>query len=143
MKDAEPERRDFRGPGPAVAVEIPPGELLDRIAGLEVRAARLPGLRARRRAAARLAELIAARDSALPATERLDALAEALREANADGWAVERDLRACESREDFGPGFVALARALRRLEGRRAALRAEIDRALGSAPAEEEARPDA
>jgi hypothetical protein len=51
---------------------------------------------------------------------------------NAALWAVEDALRDHEARGDFGPEFVEHARSVYRWNDRRAALKAEIDRRLGS-----------
>ena len=117
--------------GVRVTVEVGPGELLDRIARLQValeRGGAPPGL------AGELAALMAARDAALPASARLDALAEALAEVEAELAALRADLAGCEARGDFGPAFAALARAVEPLRDRRAALRAEVDALLAADP---------
>lgn len=119
------------GPG-RVRVEIPAGELVDRIVALEIEAARAATPDRRARAAGELGRLAAARDAALPACEELDALTEALREVQDDQRALEADLRACEAAGAFGPEFVALARSLAPLQDRRAELREEIDRLCGA-----------
>lgn len=121
---------DITQRGRGIGIELPPGELIERIAELEVDAERLGDRAARAEAARRLARFAAARDAALPPLPELDALAEALRDLIADQRALEADLRACEAAGVFGSDFVALARALLPLRDRRAALRREVDRLL-------------
>ncbi|MEC9434101.1 MAG: DUF6165 family protein [Pseudomonadota bacterium] len=121
----------------AVRVEISPGELIDKITILEIKARRLTDPGQRFNVAAELDALIAARDAALPALAVLDDLTDRLREINEDLWAVEDDLRGCESAGDFGAGFVALARSVYRLNDGRAAVKRRINLLLGSRLMEE------
>ncbi|SFI98580.1 DUF6165 family protein [Albimonas pacifica] len=124
-----------------VMVEISPGELIDKITILEIKSQRLSDPSRRFNVTTELELLVAARDAALPAPAELDDLTDALREVNGDLWSIEDDLRACESRGDFGPGFVALARSVYRLNDRRAALKREINLLLRSRLMEEKSHP--
>jgi len=63
---------------------------------------------------------------------RLDALASRLREINAHLWDVEELLRKHELADDFGAGFVELARSVYMLNDRRARLKTDISGLLGS-----------
>ena len=118
--------------GPRVMIEVSPGELIDRICRLEVLAQRLTTVEGRADAARELNALVLARDGVLPAMDGLDGLTEALADLHADLWSVHDDLRRHETRAEFGAGFVALARAVRNLDRRRAALRRRIDALLGA-----------
>lgn len=55
-----------------------------------------------------------------------------LLEVNTALWEVEDALRECERRSDFGARFVELARSVYRLNDRRAALKRDVNTALGS-----------
>jgi len=114
----------------AVSVEIPPGELIDRITALEVKAGRAddPGELARVRA--ELAGLAEARDRSIGSPAGLEELTAELRSANQARWRAEADLRACEREGDFGPRFIELARANCRLEDRREELKRQVDALL-------------
>ena len=125
----------------AVKVEISPGELIDKITILEIKARRLSDPGQKFNVSTELEALTTARDKALPATEALDDLTDRLREVNEDLWAVEEDLRGCEASGDFGPGFVALARTVYQLNDGRAALKRRINLLLGSRLMEEKSRP--
>ncbi len=113
-------------------VEVSPGELLDRLAGLEVEEARErdPARSAHVRAARQTLEA-AARES-LPDDAALSDLRARLRAAHEHLWDVEAALRGCEAAGDFGPRFAELARAARQANDRRAGLRRDIDRLLHS-----------
>ncbi|MEQ1566073.1 MAG: hypothetical protein ABMA64_10585 [Myxococcota bacterium] len=56
-----------------------------------------------------------------------------LRQVNRTLWEVEDALRECERQARFDHQFVELARAVYRANDRRAELKADIDRRLGSA----------
>ena len=119
-------------------VRIPqsPGEVCDRLAILALKVARIADPAARERARSLAGELRAAWDEAgLPDP---DALPEAPELAAVNGalWEVEDALRACEAAARFDADFVARARSVYRLNDRRAALKASIDRRLGSAGTE-------
>jgi hypothetical protein len=109
-----------------------PGEVIDRLAILELKVARLPDPAARERARSLARELRAAWDDAgLPAPSSLPEAAD-LAAVNAALWDVEDALRACEAAARFDDAFVAHARSVYRLNDRRAALKAAVDRRLGS-----------
>ena len=114
-----------------VNVDVSAGELIDRITILQIKVRRLP--RARRGDVKR--ELVAARttrDRLILSSKRLDDLTKALRAANSQLWNIEEELRGCERTGRFGPRFVELARAVYKTNDRRAALKREVDRLLGS-----------
>ena len=65
-----------------------------------------------------------------------------LLEVNGQLWTVEDDLRLLEAKQDFGEGFVQLARSVYFLNDKRAALKKSINLALGSALIEEKSYQD-
>ena len=113
------------------------GELFDKIAILEIKRDRLADAAQRANAEAELAALVQARDAALPPGADIDGEAGELRAVNEALWQIEDDIRDCERRGDFGPDFIALARAVYRTNDRRAAIKRRINTALGSAIVEE------
>lgn len=110
---------------------LSPGELIDRITILELKAQRLP---ASVQSAVRrdLALARAARDRELPYSERLQELCAELRAVNLVLWQLEERLRTCECEQRFDSEFVALARSVYRNNDRRAALKRSIDAAVNS-----------
>ncbi len=124
------------GPG-AVLVPVSPGELIDRIGILEIKAARFRDADKRRNVARDLARLAAVRDAGLTASAALAALAAELKAVNERLWEIEDALRGHEARGDFGAGFVTLARAVYQNNDRRSALKHRIDRLLGATIVEE------
>lgn len=60
----------------------------------------------------------------------------ALAAANRALWDIENALRAHEARQDFGPGFIALARSVYTRNDERAAIKARLNALFGSRLAE-------
>ncbi len=121
----------------SVAVEIAPGELIDKITILEIKRARIGDPDKLANVAHELALLSAARERALPASEALAGMTDELRTTNEALWDIEDRIRACEARAEFGAEFVALAREVYRTNDRRAAIKRRINELLGSAIVEE------
>ena len=116
----------------AVKVEISPGELIDRITILEIKAARIGDEAKRANIGVELSELTAARQGAVPVSARLTALTGELEEVNEALWDIEDDIRAPEAAGDFGPAFIELARAVYKTNDRRSAIKRKINELLGS-----------
>ena len=120
----------------SVTAEVSPGELIDKITILEIKAERIADagkLPAVRYALDRLA---ATRDQALPAGVERDRLTAELKRVNEALWEIEDAIRDCERAQDFGPRFVELARSVYRTNDRRAELKRALDELYGSAMTE-------
>jgi hypothetical protein len=125
-----------RPPGP-VLVEVAPGELLDKLTILEIKAARIADAAKLRHVREELRLLAAARDACLPASAELARLAAELRQVNEQLWDVEDELRRCEANRSFGARFIELARSVYKTNDRRAALKRRVNELLGSHLVEE------
>ncbi len=123
--------------GVAVAVEISPGELIDKITILEIKAERMADPAKLRNVRHELDLLSGIRERAFAPSPELARLTSELKEVNQTLWQTEDDIRDCERATDFGPRFIALARSVYRSNDRRAALKREIGALLGSAIIEE------
>ena len=119
-----------------ILVPISPGELLDKITILEIKLARIadPAKLANVR---RELEALGAVEATLGPADSLPALRQSLRAINETLWEIEDDIRDCERAGDFGPRFVELARAVYHTNDRRAAVKREVNLALGSRLIEE------
>ena len=118
-------------------VDLPLGDVVDRVTILQIKLTRLPGVDQRANVRRELASLIGRwKDSQL---REMDSLPEwgALTEVNEQLWDIEDQIRDHERRTDFGPSFIDLARRVYRLNDRRAALKRAINWELGSALIEE------
>ena len=120
-----------------ILVEIAPGELLDKITILEIKAERITDADKLHNVRTELAALRAVRDRAIPASTELEELTAGLRQVNETLWDVEVAIRLCDRNGDFGERFVVLARSVYRHNDRRATLKRRINELLGSAIREE------
>ena len=120
----------------SITVEIAPGELIDKLTILRIKAARIAD-------PAKVAnvvierDLLAARWYSLPGTDALNVLVAELAAINGALWQIEDDIRDCERTQDFGPKFIELARSVYKTNDRRAAVKRAINEALGSTIIEE------
>jgi hypothetical protein len=110
------------------------GELLDKISILEIKADRL---RAPEAAANAKRELALLRQAAGPLPPGAAVLCSALLAVNTRLWRIEDEIRAKDAAGDFGPGFVALARAVYHENDERGRIKQALNRLLCSALVEE------
>jgi hypothetical protein len=122
-------------------IDVPYGEVADRISILLLKEERLSGPIPIENTRRHLALLRAAWAEA--GLEPVDALSEwpELFAVNARLWDVEDALRECERQGRFDATFVELARSVYQLNDRRAALKRAIDTSLGSPLVEEKSHP--
>lgn len=131
--------RDRLGVSRPVLVEIAPGELLDKLTILDIKATRIIDAAKLKNVEIERAVLNTARDRSVPPLPDLEPLVAELRQVNEALWDVEDELRLCEQRGDFGPRFVELARSVYQRNDRRAALKRLINERLSSRIIEEKA----
>jgi hypothetical protein len=117
--------------GPVIPVSW--GELLDRISILHIKVGRLRGPDGRANAGRELALLRPLAAGAKGVAE----LSAALLAVNTRLWRIEDLIREKEAARDFGPEFVALARAVYRENDERGRIKQAINRVLRSALVEE------
>lgn len=125
-----------------IQIEVSPGELLDRISILQLKAASITDAIKLSNVRHELALQQATREAAIPPDEQLLRLERQLCQINLQLWQIEDDLRACEAAGDFGPRFVALARAVYLSNDQRSALKRQINVLLGSVIVEEKSYHD-
>ncbi|MBI5165779.1 MAG: hypothetical protein HY985_17985 [Magnetospirillum sp.] len=116
----------------AVLVPVSWGEVIDKITVLEIKSERLTDAAKLANVTRELAELAAVRDRDFAGHAGLAALAAELKTINETLWVIEDDIRDCERAKDFGPKFIALARAVYVTNDRRAAVKRRINELLGS-----------
>ncbi|MBF0168292.1 MAG: hypothetical protein HQL45_11745 [Alphaproteobacteria bacterium] len=121
----------------SILVEIPAGELIDKITILEIKAERIHDDAKLVNIRAELATLAQTRDQAMKASAELAALTAKLKSVNEALWVIEDDIRDCERAKDFGSRFIELARAVYITNDERANLKREINLLMGSRLIEE------
>jgi len=113
-------------------VPVSVGEVLDKISILEIKSERIAD-------ADKLANVRRELDCLLQvaADHRVPDLEPSLKEVNEQLWDVEDALRVLESKQNFGDDFIELARSVYVLNDQRAAIKKQINVAVGSALVEE------
>ncbi|RWA61923.1 DUF6165 family protein [Mesorhizobium sp.] len=120
-----------------ILVEIAPGELLDKISILEIKAASIADASKRANVLHELEQLSRVRGEHISESEALAGLYADLKAVNQALWVIEDDIRVEELNKRFGDRFVELARSVYRTNDRRAALKREINLLLNSTIVEE------
>ena len=113
------------------------GEAADKITILTIKSARLADAEKLDNVRRELAMLDAAFKAQAPQVPGFGDLFAQLMAVNEKLWAIEDDIRDCEAKGDFGPDFIALARAVYQTNDRRAQIKRAIDALLGSEIREE------
>jgi hypothetical protein len=121
----------------AVQIPVSFGEAADRITILTIKNERMSDAAKLDNVRKELALISDAFFANVALAPGFDALFAELKSVNAALWRIEDDIRDCESRGDFGPDFVALARAVYQTNDRRAEIKRAIDELLGSELREE------
>ena len=120
-----------------IEAPIATGELIDKITILQIKSERITDAAKLANVAVELALLNQRRAAALAADAAVAALETRLKSVNERLWELEDEIRECERRQDFGPGFVAAARSIYHTNDQRAALKRELNLATGSSLIEE------
>jgi hypothetical protein len=128
---------DTREGKSTVAVEISPGEVIDKITILQIKLERISDEQKLHNVRVELAVLSAALQRQVPSSPELDSLTTRLKQVNMRLWEIEDEIRLCERDKDFGERFVELARSVYKTNDRRAALKRQVNELLGSTLVEE------
>ena len=121
----------------SVQIDVSPGELIDKITILAIKAKHIKDSTRAENVRRELDILVAARDREITHTDALATLTLELQKVNEDLWSIEDDIRDCEAAEDFDAKFIKLARSVYKNNDRRAYLKQEINKLLGSRIKEE------
>ncbi len=122
-------------------VQTSPGEFLDKLTILEIKAERIADP-AKLKNVHRELEMLRVAWAASPLANRdVAALRADLKAVNERLWDTEDRLRAKEAAREFDADFVELARSVYRTNDRRAAIKRELNLALDSELIEEKSHP--
>ena len=124
-----------------IRIEVAPGELIDKITILEIKAERIGDADKLANVLAERETLTGALTAAVKPNREIDRLRADLKAVNEALWRIEDDIRECERGGDFAERFVKLARAVYRTNDRRSDLKRRINRHLGSRLVEEKSYP--
>lgn len=125
-----------------ILVPVSFGELLDKIAILQIKSERMSD-EAKLANVRKELDALSATWLAHPAAGHdIVNLRAQLKSVNERLWDIEDDIRRCEQRQDFGAEFIRLARAVYFENDERAAIKKQINLALGSSYVEEKSYQD-
>lgn len=122
---------------PSIKIDAVPGELIDKITILEIKAARIDDVEKRANVTDELATLTNAREFAIETSDQIHELSKRLKTVNEKLWEIEDEFQLCERDGDFGPRFVDLARSVYRFNDGHSEIKREINTLLGACIVEE------
>jgi hypothetical protein len=125
-----------------ISVPVSFGELLDKVAILEIKSERMSDPAKLANVRRELDELRASWQAAPQSAIDISALLADLKAVNERLWVIEDDIRIQESKQLFDAEFIRLARAVYFENDERARIKREINLKLGSALVEEKSYQD-
>ena len=115
-----------------ILTEISAAELLDKISILEIKLENIKDKEKLVEINKEHGSLLETRKSNIEITENLQKLINQLSEINLKLWNIEEEKRMCEKKSDFGSKFIQLARDVYLNNDKRAKIKFEINKLLGS-----------
>ena len=115
-----------------ILTEISAGELLDKISILEIKLDKIKDKESLIEINKDYASLSETKNSSISITKDLENLTKQLKETNTKLWSIEDEKRMCEKNKDFGKKFIELARSVYLNNDKRAKIKSEINKLLGS-----------
>lgn len=120
-----------------ITIPVGAGELVDKITILTIKSERISDETKLINVRHELSLLTLVQAEALGYWSEVPTLRDDLKRINEALWDIEDEIRECERRQDFGPRFVELARAVYVTNDRRAKAKRAIDELVGSPIMEE------
>ena len=115
-----------------ILTEISAGELLDKISILEIKLDYIKDKEKLVEINKELKSLEETKKSNIKITDNLQKLINQLKEVNLKLWDIEEGKRKCEKNADFGKDFIQLSRSVYINNDKRAKIKSDINRFLGS-----------
>ena len=115
-----------------ILTEISAGELLDKISILEIKLNNIKDKEKLVEINKELKSLEETKKSNIEITESLQKLINQLSEINLKLWNIEEEKRICEKNGDFGKNFIQLSRNVYINNDKRAKIKSDINKLLGS-----------
>jgi hypothetical protein len=115
-----------------ILTEISAGELLDKITILEIKLNNIKDKEKLIEVNKEYKSLEETRKLNIDITENLQKLVNQLSEINLKLWNIEEEKRMCEKNSDFGDNFIKLARNVYISNDKRAKIKSDINKLLGS-----------
>ena len=115
-----------------ISSEISAGELLDKISILEIKLEKVEDKAGQKEIKKEYNILKEVESLNIEKTEELKNLFKELKNINLKLWNIEDQLRICERNKDFGKSYIGLARGVYLNNDKRAKIKSEINKLLGS-----------
>ena len=115
-----------------ILTEISAAELLDKISILEIKLENIKDKEKLVEINKEHRSLLETRNSNIEITENLQMLVNQLSEINLKLWNIEEEKRVCEKNSDFGKNFIQLSRNVYINNDKRAKIKSDINKLLGS-----------
>ena len=115
-----------------ILTEISSGELLDKITILEIKLNNIKDKEKLVEINKEYKSLEDTRKSNIKITEKLQKLIIELKDINLKLWNIEEEKRMCEKNADFGKNFIQLSRNVYLNNDKRAKIKSDINKLLGS-----------
>ena len=115
-----------------ILTEISAGELLDKMSILEIKLVKINDKESLVEINKEYNSLKETQNSNIKLTKNLENLIKELKEVNLKLWDIEDNKRICEKNKDFGKVFVDLSRNVYLNNDKRAKIKSEINKLLGS-----------
>ena len=115
-----------------ILTEISAGELLDKIAILEIKLVKIKDKENLLEINKEYESLKETKNSNIKLTKNLEKLIIQLKEINLKLWDIEDKKRICEKNKDFGQAFVDLSRSVYLNNDKRANIKSQINKILDS-----------
>jgi len=115
-----------------ILTEISAGELLDKISILEIKLDKIKDKESLIEINKEYESLNKTKNSNLNLSKDVENLISQLKEINIKLWLIEDEKRTCEKNKDFGKKFIELARNVYINNDKRAKVKSEINKLLGS-----------
>ena len=109
-----------------------PSELLDKISILEIKLEKITDKNNLDEVKKEYNILKIAQSSSIELTDKIKDLFNAIKEVNLVLWIIEDEIRVCEKNNDFGKNFIKLARGVYLNNDKRAKIKSELNKILGS-----------
>ena len=115
-----------------ILTEISAGELLDKISILEIKLNNIKDKEKLVEINKEHKSLEEAKKTNIEITDNLQKLINQLKEINLALWNIEEEKRVCEKNSDFGKNFIQLSRNVYKNNDKRAKIKSDINKLLGS-----------
>ena len=115
-----------------ILTEISAGELLDKISILEIKLDNIKDKDKLIEINKEYKSLEETKKSNIEVSENLEKLVNQLKEINLKLWNIEEQKRLCEKNSDFGENFIQLSRNVYLNNDKRAKIKSDINKLLGS-----------